>query len=53
MSLRFTDDTVLTGALGAGFLEPSDDDRLTLQVPSDAATPGFGSGAPRASRGTP
>ncbi|MGH3240604.1 MAG: ATP-binding cassette domain-containing protein [Spirillospora sp.] len=38
VSLRFTDDTALTGALGAlgtGHLDTSDDDRLTLQVPSD------------------
>ncbi|WP_242882325.1 ATP-binding cassette domain-containing protein [Actinomadura litoris] len=38
VSLRFTDDGALTGALtalGAGFLDTSDDDRLTLQVPSD------------------
>jgi ABC-2 type transport system ATP-binding protein len=38
VSLRFTDDDALTGALGAlgrGFVDPSDDDRLTLQVPSD------------------
>ncbi|WP_433179044.1 ATP-binding cassette domain-containing protein [Actinoallomurus sp. CA-150999] len=38
VSLRFTDDDALKGALGAlgqGFVDPSDDDRLTLQVPSD------------------
>ncbi|WP_242907427.1 ATP-binding cassette domain-containing protein [Actinomadura terrae] len=38
VSLRFTDDAALTGALdalGTGFLDASDDDRLTLQVPSD------------------
>ncbi|MUN35707.1 ATP-binding cassette domain-containing protein [Actinomadura litoris] len=38
VSLRFTDDGALTGALtalGTGFLDTSDDDRLTLQVPSD------------------
>ena len=38
VSLRFTDDNALKGALGAlgrGFVDPSDDDRLTLQVPSD------------------
>jgi ABC-2 type transport system ATP-binding protein len=38
VSLRFTDDTALEnalGALGTGFVDPSDDDRLTLQVPSD------------------
>jgi ABC-2 type transport system ATP-binding protein len=38
VSLRFTDDDTLNGALsalGQGFLDPSDDDRLTLQVPSD------------------
>ncbi|MEV4001654.1 ATP-binding cassette domain-containing protein [Actinomadura sp. NPDC049753] len=38
VSLRFSDDTALTGALsalGAGFVDTSDDDRLTLQVPSD------------------
>ncbi|MEW2354859.1 ATP-binding cassette domain-containing protein [Spirillospora sp. NPDC029432] len=38
VSLRFTDDTALDGALGAlgaGFVDTSDDDRLTLQVPSD------------------
>ncbi len=38
VSLRFTDDDTLNGALGAlgqGFLDPSDDDRLTLQVPSN------------------
>jgi ABC-2 type transport system ATP-binding protein len=38
VSLRFTDDDALKsalGALGAGFLDTSDDDRLTLQVPSD------------------
>ncbi|OLT38188.1 ABC transporter [Actinomadura sp. CNU-125] len=38
VSLRFADDTALTGALGAlgrGFVDTSDDDRLTLQVPSD------------------
>ncbi|MEU9025087.1 ATP-binding cassette domain-containing protein [Actinomadura sp. NPDC048394] len=38
VSLRFTDDDTLKGALtalGQGFIDPSDDDRLTLQVPSD------------------
>ncbi len=38
VSLRFTDDTALTSALsalGTGFVDTSDDDRLTLQVPSD------------------
>ncbi|MFI0372141.1 ATP-binding cassette domain-containing protein [Actinomadura sp. 1N219] len=38
VSLRFTDDDALKtalAALGQGFLDPSDDDRLTLQVPSD------------------
>ncbi|MFI0453460.1 ATP-binding cassette domain-containing protein [Actinomadura sp. 6N118] len=38
VSLRFTDDDTLTGALtalGQGFIDPSDDDRLTLQIPSD------------------
>ncbi|MGI5321766.1 ATP-binding cassette domain-containing protein [Actinomadura nitritigenes] len=38
VSLRFTDDDTLTHALntlGRGFLDPSDDDRLTLQIPSD------------------
>ncbi|GAA2141915.1 ATP-binding cassette domain-containing protein [Actinomadura napierensis] len=38
VSLRFTDDDALNGALGAlgrGFIDPADDDRLTLQVPSD------------------
>ncbi|MFC5746042.1 ATP-binding cassette domain-containing protein [Actinomadura rugatobispora] len=38
VSLRFTDGDELTGALGAlgaGFVDPSDDDRLTLQVPHD------------------
>ncbi|MGP4022563.1 ATP-binding cassette domain-containing protein [Actinomadura sp. 3N407] len=38
VSLRFTDDDALKGALGAlgrGFVDPSDEDRLTLQVPSD------------------
>ncbi|MFD0900618.1 ATP-binding cassette domain-containing protein [Actinomadura sediminis] len=38
ISLRFTDDTTLAralDALGTGFIDPSDDDRLTLQVPSD------------------
>ncbi|WP_433237982.1 ATP-binding cassette domain-containing protein [Actinomadura nitritigenes] len=38
VSLRFTDDDTLTNALhtlGRGFLDPSDDDRLTLQIPSD------------------
>ncbi|MGK5552693.1 ATP-binding cassette domain-containing protein [Actinomadura kijaniata] len=36
--LRFTDDAALAGALGAlgtGFVDTSDDNRLTLQVPSD------------------
>ncbi|MEV4253627.1 ATP-binding cassette domain-containing protein [Spirillospora sp. NPDC049652] len=43
VSLRFTDDDALKDALtalGQGFVDPSDDDRLTLQVPSD------GGGAP-------
>ncbi|MFB4318064.1 ATP-binding cassette domain-containing protein, partial [Actinomadura sp. 21ATH] len=38
VSLRFTDDTTLhnaLGALGTGLIDPADDDRLTLQVPSD------------------
>jgi ABC-2 type transport system ATP-binding protein len=38
VSLRFTDDVALgnaLGALGSGFVDTSDDDRLTLQVPSD------------------
>ncbi|MFC4912312.1 ATP-binding cassette domain-containing protein [Actinomadura gamaensis] len=38
VSLRFTDDLALKNALtalGRGFIDPSDDDRLTLQVPSD------------------
>ncbi|MFB4304602.1 ATP-binding cassette domain-containing protein [Actinomadura sp. GTD37] len=38
VSLRFTDDDALKdalSALGQGFVDPSDDDRLTLQVPSD------------------
>ncbi|QKG24596.1 ATP-binding cassette domain-containing protein [Actinomadura verrucosospora] len=38
VSLRFTDDDTLTSALtalGRGFTDPSDDDRLTLQIPSD------------------
>ncbi|MFC6880254.1 MULTISPECIES: ATP-binding cassette domain-containing protein [Actinomadura] len=38
VSLRFTADDALKDALtalGEGFLDPSDDDRLTLQVPSD------------------
>ncbi|MFD0683882.1 ATP-binding cassette domain-containing protein [Actinomadura fibrosa] len=38
VSLRFTDDAALgaaLAALGEGFVDPSDDDRLTLQVPSD------------------
>ncbi|MFC4048777.1 ATP-binding cassette domain-containing protein [Actinomadura syzygii] len=38
VSLRFTDDDALKDALdalGRGFVDPSDDDRLTLQVPSD------------------
>ncbi|KAB2379167.1 hypothetical protein F9B16_21785, partial [Actinomadura montaniterrae] len=38
VSLRFTDDDTLKGALtalGQGFIDPCDDDRLTLQVPSD------------------
>ncbi|OLT33215.1 ABC transporter [Actinomadura sp. CNU-125] len=38
LSLRFTDETALAaalGALGTGFVDPSDDDRLTLHVPSD------------------
>jgi len=38
VSLRFTDDDALKGALsalGRGFVDTSDDDRLTLQVPSD------------------
>ncbi|WP_030174044.1 daunorubicin resistance protein DrrA family ABC transporter ATP-binding protein [Spirillospora albida] len=38
VALRFTDETALAGALGAlgtGFLDTSDDDRLTLRVPSD------------------
>jgi ABC-2 type transport system ATP-binding protein len=40
VSLRFTHDDALTGALGAlgqGFVDPSDDDRLTLHVPSDGS----------------
>ncbi|MEU6754653.1 ATP-binding cassette domain-containing protein [Spirillospora sp. NPDC046719] len=40
VSLRFTDDDTLTSALhalGRGFIDPSDDDRLTLQIPSDGA----------------
>jgi ABC-2 type transport system ATP-binding protein len=38
VSLRFTDDDTLKDALtalGRGFIDPSDDDRLTLQIPSD------------------
>ncbi|KAB2344751.1 ATP-binding cassette domain-containing protein [Actinomadura rudentiformis] len=38
VSLRFADDNALKnalGVLGRGFVDPSDDDRLTLQVPSD------------------
>ncbi|QKG19096.1 ATP-binding cassette domain-containing protein [Actinomadura verrucosospora] len=38
VSLRFTDDDTLNTALtalGRGFIDPADDDRLTLQVPSD------------------
>ncbi|TYB47971.1 ATP-binding cassette domain-containing protein [Actinomadura chibensis] len=38
VSLRFPDDDALKDALdalGRGFVDPSDDDRLTLQVPSD------------------
>ncbi|QKG23336.1 ATP-binding cassette domain-containing protein [Actinomadura verrucosospora] len=38
VSLRFTDDDTLNtamAALGNAFLDPADDDRLTLQVPSD------------------
>ncbi|TMQ92945.1 ATP-binding cassette domain-containing protein [Actinomadura soli] len=38
VSLRFTDDDALKdalAALGQGFVNPSDEDRLTLQVPSD------------------
>jgi ABC-2 type transport system ATP-binding protein len=38
VSLRFTDDAALgnaLGALGQGIVDTSDDDRLTLQVPSD------------------
>ncbi|WP_026415163.1 daunorubicin resistance protein DrrA family ABC transporter ATP-binding protein [Actinomadura oligospora] len=38
VSLRFTTDDALKdalGALGQGFVDPSDEDRLTLQVPSD------------------
>jgi len=38
VSLRFADDDALRDALdalGRGFVDPSDDDRLTLQVPSD------------------
>ncbi|TDB78020.1 ATP-binding cassette domain-containing protein [Actinomadura sp. KC216] len=38
VSLRFANDDALDtalGALGRGFVDPSDDDRLTLQVPSD------------------
>ncbi|QKW39644.1 ATP-binding cassette domain-containing protein [Actinomadura sp. NAK00032] len=38
VSLRFTDEDAVTGALGAlgaGFVDTSDEDRLTLQVPSD------------------
>ncbi|MEV5826584.1 ATP-binding cassette domain-containing protein [Spirillospora sp. NPDC052242] len=40
VSLRFTDDDALARALdtlGRGFVDPSDDDRLTLQVPSDGS----------------
>jgi ABC-2 type transport system ATP-binding protein len=40
VSLRFTDDDALQGALGElgqGFVDPSDDDRLTLQIPSDGS----------------
>ncbi|MBE1532132.1 ATP-binding cassette domain-containing protein [Actinomadura algeriensis] len=40
LSLRFTDDATLAdalAALGTGFVDPSDDDRLTLQVPSDGS----------------
>ncbi|WP_067794140.1 ATP-binding cassette domain-containing protein [Actinomadura formosensis] len=38
VSLRFTDDDAIKdalGVLGRGFVDPSDDDRLTLQIPSD------------------
>ncbi|RKS73559.1 ABC-2 type transport system ATP-binding protein [Actinomadura pelletieri DSM 43383] len=38
VALRFTGDDALNGALGAlgrGFVDPADDDRLTLRVPSD------------------
>ncbi|MFC5181768.1 ATP-binding cassette domain-containing protein [Actinomadura harenae] len=38
VSLRFPDDDALKdalGALGRGFVDPADDDGLTLQVPSD------------------
>ncbi|XVQ11550.1 ATP-binding cassette domain-containing protein [Spirillospora sp. CA-255316] len=38
ITLRLTDHNALNaalGALGTGFVDPTDDDRLTLQVPSD------------------
>ncbi|MBO2466256.1 ATP-binding cassette domain-containing protein [Actinomadura violacea] len=38
VSLRFTDDHTLDtarAALGRGFIDPADDDRLTLNIPSD------------------
>ncbi|MFB4304478.1 ABC transporter, partial [Actinomadura sp. NTSP31] len=38
VSLKFTDDDALGAALdalGRGFIDPADDDHLTLQVPSD------------------
>ncbi|MFG1997970.1 ATP-binding cassette domain-containing protein [Spirillospora sp. NPDC048911] len=40
VSLKFTDEDVLTHALtvlGQGFVDPADDDRLTLQTPSDGS----------------
>jgi ABC-2 type transport system ATP-binding protein len=40
VSLRFTDDDTLNNALtalGQGFIDSSDDDRLTLQIPSDGS----------------
>ncbi|MQY04745.1 ATP-binding cassette domain-containing protein [Actinomadura macrotermitis] len=40
VSLRFTGDDALNGALGAlgrGFVDPADENRLTLQVPSDGS----------------
>jgi ABC-2 type transport system ATP-binding protein len=40
VSLRFTDDDALKSALDAldaGFVDSSDDDRLTLQIPSDGS----------------